>query len=104
MDSPRNGSFASANTNKNGGELNIRGSAGPYVVIGSNFAPGTTAADIESAMVPEGGQIERCRIISATPTVMAEMVFKDKDDADYVISTFNNKKVRMLLGLSTYHR
>lgn len=76
-----------------GEEISIRGTAGPYVVVGSNFAPGTTAADIESAMVPNGGEMQSCRIISAAPTVMAEMVFAEKHSAESVISTFNNKKV-----------
>ena len=75
------------------GEISIRGTAGPYVVIGSNFAPGTTAADIESAMVPSGSEMQSCRIITSTPTVMAEMVFAEKHNAESVISTFNNKKV-----------
>ncbi|KAL9073746.1 MAG: hypothetical protein Q9161_002784 [Pseudevernia consocians] len=74
------------------GEISIRGTAGPYVVIGSNFAPGTTAADIESAMVPSGSEMQSCRIITSTPTVMAEMVFAEKHNAESVISTFNNKK------------
>ena len=76
-----------------GEEISIRGTAGPYVIIGSNFAPGTTAADIESAMVPSGGEMQSCRIISSAPTVMAEMVFAEKHSAESVISTFNNKKV-----------
>ena len=76
-----------------GPEINIRGAAGPYVVIGSNFAPGTTAADIESAMIPTGGEMQSCRIITASPTVMAEMIFSDKQNAEAVIDTFNNKKV-----------
>ena len=77
-------------------EISIRGTAdpGPYVVIGSNFAPGTTAADIESAMIPSGGEMQSCRILTSTPTVIAEMVFSEKSNADSVISTFNNKKVR----------
>ena len=75
-----------------GEEISIRGTAGPYVVIGSNFAPGTTAADIESAMMPSGGEMQSCRIISPSPTVMAEMVFAEKQNAESVISTFNNKK------------
>lgn len=83
---PRNG-------NGIGAEINIRGTAGPYVVIGSNFAPGTTAADIESAMLPVGGEMQSCRIMTAAPTVMAEMVFTDKENAERVIDTFNNKKV-----------
>ncbi|KAG8530028.1 uncharacterized protein KY384_005510 [Bacidia gigantensis] len=79
-------------------EISIRGAAGPYVVIASNFAPGTTAADIESAMVPSGGELQGCRIITASPTVMAEMLFSEKQSAESVIGTFNNKKAdgRML--------
>ena len=74
-------------------EISIRGKAGPYVVIGSNFAPGTTAADIESVMLPVGGEMQSCRIITATPTVMAEMVFLDTRNAEAVIGMFNNQKV-----------
>ncbi len=91
--SPRNG-----NARGFGEEISIRGTAGPYVVIGSNFAPGTTAADIESAMIPSGGEMESCRIITSTPTVIAEMVFSEKNNAESVISTFNNKKVRAIWG------
>ena len=74
--------------------ITIRGLAGPYTVQASNFAPGTTAADIESAMVPIGGEMQSCRIIKSAPTVIAEMVFLDKAGADNVITTFNNQKVR----------
>ena len=62
-------------------------------MIGTNFAPGTTAADIESAMLPVGGEMQNCRILTPTPTVMAEMVFTDKMNAEAVIDTYNNKKV-----------
>ncbi|KAL8790786.1 MAG: hypothetical protein Q9213_000410 [Squamulea squamosa] len=75
-----------------GGEISIRGLAGPYTVVGSNFAPGTTAADIEAAMLPIGGQMQDCRIVSKVPNVVAEMVFSEKAPADNVIATFNNKK------------
>ena len=80
--------------NGTGAEISIRGIAGPYTVIGSNFAPGTTAADIESAMLPVGGEMQNCRILTAAPTVMAEMVFAEKENAEIVINTFNNKKVQ----------
>ena len=83
--------------NTNGDGLSIRGTAsplGPYVVIGQNFAPGTTAADIESAMVPSGGDMISCKIMSSSPTVMAEIVFAEKYNAETVISKFNNMKVR----------
>lgn len=78
--------------------MTIRGLAGPYVVIASNFAPGTTSADIESAMVPIGGEMLSCKILTASPTVISEMVFIDKAGAENVISTFNNQKV----GRGTY--
>ena len=77
-----------------GSGISIRGLAGPYVVVGSNFAPGTTAADIESAMTPIGGEMTSCRVITTAPTVIAEMVFTDKSGAENVIATFNNEKVR----------
>lgn len=90
--SPRNGTPSTINTRGLGEEISIRGTASPYVVVGSNFAPGTTAADIESAMIPSGGEMQSCRIMSASPTVIAEMVFSEKQNAESVISTFNNKK------------
>ncbi|ORY14798.1 hypothetical protein BCR34DRAFT_585554 [Clohesyomyces aquaticus] len=73
--------------------FNIRGVAagGPYTVIASNFAPGTTAADIEAVMAPIGGEITRCKLISSKPTVMVEMIMESKDGAENVIATFNNK-------------
>jgi hypothetical protein len=73
--------------------MTIRGLAGPYTVIGSNFAPGTTSADIESAMTPLGGEMQSCQILTSSPTVIAEMVFTDKGGAENVIATFNNQKV-----------
>ena len=71
-----------------GAGLSIRGTAGPFVVEASNFAPGTTAADIESALqsvaVDSNGAngIISCRIVTASPTVIAEMVFTERHIAD----------------------
>lgn len=87
---------ANGSSDRRGGGLSIRGLAGPYVVMASNFAPGTTAADIESAMVSSVGEMQSCRIITSTPTVMAEMAFAEKQSADNVIATFNNQKVLQL--------
>ena len=83
----------SSNVKSLGNGISIRGLAGPYVVVGSNFAPGTTSADIESAMTPVGGEMESCRVITSSPTVIAEIVFADKAGAENVIATFNNQKV-----------
>ncbi|KAK4986204.1 hypothetical protein LTR66_007941 [Elasticomyces elasticus] len=86
---------ANRHTAKNdiGQELSIRGAAGPYVVVASNFAPGTTAADIESVMQSVGGEMLGCKIIASAPTVIAEMTFVEKSGAEQVIETFNNRKV-----------
>lgn len=73
--------------------VSIRGAAGgPHVVIASNFALGTTAADIESVMLDVGGQMTECKLVASHPTVIAEMAFVEKSGAEAVINTFNNKK------------
>ncbi|KAH8895103.1 hypothetical protein GQ53DRAFT_820739 [Thozetella sp. PMI_491] len=71
--------------------ISIRGLAGPFVVMAQNFAPGTTAADIESAMTPVGGLINSCRLLKTSPIVIAEIVFESKEGADNVIARFNNQ-------------
>ena len=73
--------------------MTIRGLAGPYVVMAQNFAPGTTAADIESAMMPVGGLVNKCRILKTHPITIAEVEFQTKEGADRVIESFNNQLV-----------
>ncbi|KJZ76033.1 hypothetical protein HIM_04489 [Hirsutella minnesotensis 3608] len=70
--------------------ITIRGLAGPFAVMGQNFAPGTTAADIESAVTPIGGEMVSCRIVKTTPFIMAEMVFVSREGSERVIKTFND--------------
>ncbi|PGH16722.1 hypothetical protein AJ79_01595 [Helicocarpus griseus UAMH5409] len=73
--------------------ISIKGVAsGPCVVLGSNFAPGTTAADIESALEPVGGAMLGCRIVSMHPVVAAEMIFEERSGAESVVARFNNQK------------
>jgi hypothetical protein len=74
--------------------ISIRGIAGPAVVIAENFAPGTTAADIESAMAPIGGPVLKCSITTSGSTVIAELVFDSRDGADRVIEQFHDQIVR----------
>lgn len=62
------------------------------MVVAKNFAPGTTAADIESAMSAVGGEITSCRIIEQLPGVVAELVFAEKSSADKVITAFDKMK------------
>ncbi|KAK4620153.1 hypothetical protein CLAFUW4_11551 [Fulvia fulva] len=77
--------------NGNGASMSIRGAAGPFVVLAANFAPGTTAADIESVMQEIGGECS-CKILELRPDVLAQMTFTDRIGAEKVISTFNGKK------------
>ncbi|KAI2466019.1 hypothetical protein F4781DRAFT_407236, partial [Annulohypoxylon bovei var. microspora] len=71
--------------------ISIKGLAGPFVVMAQNFAPGTTAADIESAMTPIGGLVSSCHLVKTHPLVIAEIAFESKEGALQVIQTFNNE-------------
>ncbi|CAK7266771.1 hypothetical protein SEPCBS119000_002200 [Sporothrix epigloea] len=75
--------------------LSIRGVAAaasePLIVMAQNFAPGTSAADIESVMTPVGGLVSDCRILKTTPLVIAEILFESREGAERVIKTFNNR-------------
>lgn len=73
--------------------MSIRGLAGPYTVIAENFAPGTTAADIQSAMTPVGGSILKC-VMTASNPVTAEITFENKEGAENVIAQFHGQTVR----------
>ena len=73
--------------------LTIRGLAGPFTIMAQNFAPGTTAADIESAMTPIGGEMVSCNIIKTKPIMIVEMSFVSREGGERVIETFNDKTV-----------
>lgn len=76
-----------------GAGFTIKGLAGPFAVLAQNFAPGTTAADIESALTPVGGLISSCRLVKTHPIVIAEIVFESKEGADRVIERFDQQTV-----------
>jgi hypothetical protein len=85
-------------TVRNAGGINIKGaSSAPPVVIGSNFAPGTTAADIQSAIEPVSGKIISCWITSQKPTVTAEITFAETSSAEKAVANFHNQRVGRLL-------
>ncbi|KAH8169582.1 pentatricopeptide repeat protein [Sarocladium implicatum] len=71
--------------------FSIRGIAGPFCVMAQNFARGTTAADVESAMTPIGGPMESCRLVKTEPFILVEMLFSSKEGGEKVIETFNNQ-------------
>ena len=75
--------------------ISIRGLAGPFVVMGQNFAPGTTAADVESAMTPIGGEMESCRVVKTKPFMVVERVFASREGGERVIEMFNEKTVSL---------
>ncbi|KUJ19942.1 uncharacterized protein LY89DRAFT_682770 [Mollisia scopiformis] len=84
--------------------ISIKGLAlGPYMVVAKNLAPGTTAADIESAMIPIGGVVLSCRIIAERPKVIAELAFETKEGADNVVDTLNNQNADGNI-LHVYHK
>jgi hypothetical protein len=70
--------------------------------MAKNFALGTTAADIESAMTPVGGVTLSCRLVAERPNVIAEIVFESKEGADNVVDTFNNQNVSWLITLMVF--
>ncbi|KAL4784362.1 hypothetical protein BJX76DRAFT_220896 [Aspergillus varians] len=75
------------------GGINIKGaSSTPPVVIGSNFASGTTAADIQSAIEPICGKIISCWITSQKPSVAAEITFAEKSSAEKAVANFHNQR------------
>ncbi|RDA87485.1 hypothetical protein CP532_1647 [Ophiocordyceps camponoti-leonardi (nom. inval.)] len=89
-------------------DISIRGLAGPSCVIAQNFAPGTTAADIESAMKPIGGEMISCSIIKASPPLTAEMMFRSREGAERVVETFHDKTadgriLRVYFKSSSHH-
>ncbi|MBE3044905.1 hypothetical protein IMZ48_20565 [Candidatus Bathyarchaeota archaeon] len=74
-------------------EISIRRLAGPFSVLMQNFAPGTTAADIESVMTPVGGEMLSCRVVKTRPFMLAELVFGSREAGDRVIASFDGKTV-----------
>ncbi|KAI5287703.1 hypothetical protein KEM52_001456, partial [Ascosphaera acerosa] len=74
-------------------DLTIRGAAsGPCYVIGSNFAPGTSAVDVQCAFEVEGGPILSCAIVSTRPVVVAEILFAERVGAERVVSMYHNQR------------
>ncbi|KAF7588800.1 hypothetical protein BBP40_005193 [Aspergillus hancockii] len=73
--------------------MSIKGvGSGPFAVVGSNFAPGTTAADIQSALEPITGSILSCWVTSQHPAVTAEVTFAEKWAAESAIANFHNQR------------
>lgn len=100
---PKGPAAASVPTGPSSKGFTIRGLAGPFAVMAQNFAPGTTAADIENAMTPIGGLILSCRVMKHHPIVIAEIVFESKEGADNVIATFDKQTADGRV-LSVYHK
>ncbi|CAG8375553.1 unnamed protein product [Penicillium salamii] len=78
--------------NNRSNNLSIKGASGPFVVIGRNFAPGTTAADIQSALEPSTGPMLSCRIIASQPSVVAEFAYAEKSAAELVVANYHNQR------------
>ena len=69
-----------------------------FSVVASNFVPGTTAADIKSAILCDSVDSEgrncllSCRLTCARPSVTAELVFSECRIADHVIRKYHNQR------------
>ncbi|KAJ5242948.1 uncharacterized protein N7469_001275 [Penicillium citrinum] len=72
--------------------LSIKGASGPFVVVASNFAPGTSAADIQSALESNTGPMLSCRVINHSPSVTAEITYAEKWTAENTVANFNNQR------------
>lgn len=83
------------------GSLSIRGTAssGPFVVVASNFAHGTTIDDIRDSFRPHAGTITSARMITTNPTVIAEAVIPTREGAENVIAMFNNQLVSAIVPM-----
>ncbi|KAL2839557.1 hypothetical protein BJX68DRAFT_197837 [Aspergillus pseudodeflectus] len=87
---PANGQATVRNTT---GGISIKGTGSEsFVVVGKNFAPGTTAADIQSAIEPVSGKVVSCWVTSHQPTVTAEITFKEKSSAEKAVANFHNQR------------
>ncbi|KAL4927688.1 uncharacterized protein BDV17DRAFT_122301 [Aspergillus undulatus] len=81
-----------ATVRSTGGGISIKGaSTAAPVVIASNFVPGTTAADIQSAIEPVSGKILSCWVTSQKPTVTAEITFAEVSSAERAVANFHNQ-------------
>ncbi|KAJ5787703.1 hypothetical protein N7457_002693 [Penicillium paradoxum] len=80
------------NGRRSGGKnMIIKGASGPFIVEGRNFAPGTTAADIQSAFEPITGPMLSCRVVASQPNVVAEFEYAEKMAAELVVANFHNQ-------------
>ncbi|CAI7585889.1 unnamed protein product [Penicillium bialowiezense] len=85
------GGNANPQPRNNRNNLSIKGASGPFVVIAQNFAPGTTAADIQAALEPTTGHMLSCRVTASSPNVSAELTYADKSAAELVIANFHHQ-------------
>lgn len=86
---------------KNG--LSIKGASGPFIVVGSNFSPGTSAADIQAALESRTGPMLSCRVISHSPAVTAEITYAEKEIAENTVANFDNQWVRIESRFQSSH-
>ncbi|KAJ5811239.1 hypothetical protein N7447_010755 [Penicillium robsamsonii] len=88
----RPGKFAQNSRPSGGMNMTIKGASGPFIVVGRNFAPGTTAADIQSALEPITGPMISCQIVASQPSVVAEFAYAEKAAAELVVANFHNQR------------
>ena len=72
-------------------QLSIKGKAnpGPTCVVASNFAAGTTEADIDMAFKPNDEILTSVRVLRQSPQVTAELVYAKREHAENIVAMFN---------------
>ncbi|KAF1828664.1 hypothetical protein BDW02DRAFT_584306 [Decorospora gaudefroyi] len=64
----------------------------PYTVVAHNFPPGTSLTNIESVVTSETGvQVLACLLISVEPTMVVELLFENKEEAEKVVERFHGQ-------------
>jgi hypothetical protein len=97
VQNPGDQAIIRSNGEPRGVGFSIKGSASQareYPVVAQNFAPGTTAEDIGSVFAPDADAagLVSCKLLVASPTVIAELIFNNQDSAEEVVKLYNGKK------------
>jgi hypothetical protein len=74
--------------------ISVRGMGSRFTVTGSNFMPGTTAADIQAVLdAQEQANLVSCTVTQTSPVVVVELTFGNNNIADGVVARFDGRMV-----------
>ncbi|KAK9467833.1 hypothetical protein V1512DRAFT_235942 [Lipomyces arxii] len=70
--------------------FDIKGSSGKTFVRISNLAPGTTEEDVYAFLNRLGGEVESSAVMAAQNSVVAEVVYAERSNADACVTQIDN--------------